>query len=128
MRRIVMAAAILAASAGGAPAQDVAAGEQSFKSKCLACHSVGEDAKNKVGPVLNGLDGRKTGSIEGFNYSDANKSADIIWSDASFKEYIKDPRSRIPGTKMIFVGIKNEDEAGSLWAYLKQFGPNGSKK
>ena len=128
MRKIVMAAAMLAASAGAAAAQDAAAGEQSFKSKCFACHSIGDGAKNKVGPVLNGLDGRKTGSAEGFNYSDANKSADITWGEASFKEYIKDPRAKVPGTKMIFVGIKNEDEAGSLWAYLKQFGPNGSKK
>jgi len=128
MRKIVMAAAMLAASAGAAAAQDAAAGEQSFKSKCFACHSIGDGAKNKVGPVLNGLDGRKTGSAEGFNYSDANKSADITWSEASFKEYIKDPRAKVPGTKMIFVGIKNEQEATDLWAYLKQFGPDGNKK
>jgi len=128
MRKIVMAAAMLAASAGAAAAQDAAAGEQSFKSKCFACHSIGDGAKNKVGPVLNGLDGRKTGSAEGFNYSDANKSADITWSEASFKEYIKDPRAKMPGTKMIFPGIKEEKEAADLWAYLAQFKSDGSKK
>jgi cytochrome c len=127
MRKAVMAAIVLAASTGSALAQDVAAGEQSFK-KCLPCHSVGEGAKNKVGPELNGLDGRKSGSAEGFNYSDANKNAAITWSEAVFKEYIKDPRAKVPGTKMVFAGIRNEQEVNDLWAYLKQFGPNGEKK
>jgi cytochrome c len=127
MRQAVMAAIVLAASTGAASAQDVAAGEQSFK-KCIACHSIGPGAKNKVGPELNGLDGRKSGSAEGFNYSDANKAAGITWDEAIFKEYIKDPRGKIPNTKMVFAGIKNEQEVNDLWAYLKQFGPNGEKK
>ena len=100
-----------------AQAQDVAAGEQSFK-KCLPCHSIGEGAKNKVGPELNGIDGRHSGTAPDFNYSDANKNSGITWNEATFKEYIKDPRAKIPGTKMIFPGIKNEKEAGDLWAYL----------
>ena len=127
MRKAVMAAIVLAASTGSALAQDVAAGEQSFK-KCLPCHSVGAGAKNKVGPELNGLDGRKSGIAEGFNYSEANKSAGITWGEATFKDYIKDPRGKVPGTKMVFAGIKNEQEVNDLWAYLKQFGPNGEKK
>ena len=117
----------LAASTGAASAQDVSAGETSFK-KCLPCHDIGEDAKNKVGPELNGLDGRKSGSAADYNYSEANKNSGITWGEATFKEYIKDPRGKIPGTKMIFPGIKNEQEADNLWAYLKQFGPNGEKK
>jgi cytochrome c len=127
MRRAVLAAIALAASTAAASAQDVAAGEQSFK-KCLPCHSVGEGAKNKVGPELNGLDGRKSGTAEGFNYTEANKNAGITWNESVFKEYIKDPRAKIPGTKMVFAGIKNEPEVNDLWAYLKQFGPNGEKK
>lgn len=123
----VLAAAAVALAAGQAQAQDVAAGEQSFK-KCLPCHAVGESAKNKVGPVLNGLDGRKSGTIEGYSYSEANKKSGITWDHDSFKDYIKDPRAKIPGTKMIFPGIKNEKEAESLWAYLKQFGPDGKIK
>src|SRR4051812_27148786 len=115
------------ASASAARAQDVAAGEASFK-KCLACHSIGEGAKNKVGPVLNGLDGRHSGSIPGFSYSDANKNSGITWNKDVFLEYIKDPRAKIPGTKMIFPGIKNETEAADLWAYLAQFGEDGKKK
>jgi cytochrome c len=127
MRRAVLAAIALAASTAAASAQDVAAGEQSFK-KCLPCHSVGEGAKNKVGPELNGLDGRKAGATEGFNYTEGNKNSGITWNESVFKEYIKDPRAKIPGTKMVFAGIKNEQEVNDLWAYLKQFGPNGEKK
>jgi cytochrome c len=127
MKSILAAAVILAAMAQGAQAQDVAAGEQSFK-KCLPCHAIGEGAKTKVGPQLNGIDGRHSGTAEGYSYSDANKNSGITWNEAVFKEYIKDPRAKIPGTKMIFAGIKNEKETGDLWAYLKQFGPDGTKK
>ncbi|MCX7296086.1 MAG: cytochrome c family protein [Hyphomicrobiales bacterium] len=123
----LVAAAIVAVTAQTVQAQDVAAGEQSFK-KCLPCHAVGADAKNKVGPVLNGLDGRHSGSIEGYSYSDANKNSGITWNEAEFLDYIKDPRAKIKNTKMIFPGIKNETEAKSLWAYLKQFGADGKPK
>ena len=68
--------------------------------------------------MLNGLNGRKSGSVEGFNYSDANKGSGITWNEAVFKEYIKDPRAKVPGTKMIFAGIKNEKELGDLWSYV----------
>ena len=125
--RLAIVAMAVAAMAQAAQAQDVAAGEQSFK-KCLPCHSIGEEAKNKVGPELNGLDGRKSGSAPAYSYSDANKNSGIVWSEAAFKDYIKDPRAKIPGTKMIFPGIKNEKEVDNLWAYLKQFGPDGKKK
>jgi cytochrome c len=122
-----MAAVIVAGMAQAAQAQDVAAGEQSFK-KCLPCHSIGEGAKNKVGPELNGIDGRHSGSAPGYSYSDANKNSGITWNETEFLDYIKDPRAKIKGTKMIFPGIKNETEAKNLWAYLKQFGPDGKKK
>jgi cytochrome c len=115
------------AAVQGARAQDVSAGENSFK-KCLACHSIGDGAKNKVGPVLNGLDGRKSGTVEGFNYSDANKGSGITWSKDQFLNYIKDPKAKIPGTKMVFAGIKNEKEANDLWAYISQFDKDGKKK
>jgi cytochrome c len=127
MQKLFIAAVAFAVSTGSASAQDLAAGEQSFR-KCLPCHAVGEDARNKVGPLLNGLEGRKSGTIEGYTYTDANKNAAIVWNDASFKEYIKDPRAAIPGTKMVFAGIKNEKEASDLWAYIAQFGPDGKKK
>jgi cytochrome c len=124
---IALIAVTSLASASAARAQDVAAGEASFK-KCLACHSIGEGAKNKVGPVLNGLDGRHSGSAEGYSYSDANKNSGITWSKDQFLEYIKDPKAKIPGTKMAFAGIKNEKEAGDLWAYISSFDKDGKKK
>ncbi|MDI1346772.1 MAG: cytochrome c family protein [Pseudolabrys sp.] len=123
----VMAAAIAALSAQTALAQDVAAGEQSFK-KCLPCHAIGDGAKNKVGPVLNGIDGRHSGSVADYSYSDANKNSGITWDETQFLDYIKDPRAKIKNTKMIFPGIKNETEAKNLWAYLKQFGADGKPK
>ncbi len=127
MKSLGISALALTVSVGLAFADDLAAGEQSFK-KCAPCHSVGEGAKNKVGPVLNGLDGRHSGSVPGFNYTDANKNSGITWNEKTFKEYIKDPKAKIPGTKMVFAGIKNEKEIDDLWAYLKQFDADGKKK
>ena len=127
MKSVLAAAVVLAAMAQNAEAQDAAAGENSFK-KCLPCHSIGEGAKNKVGPELNGIDGRHSGTAEGYSYSDANKNSGITWNKDVFLEYIKDPRAKIPGTKMIFPGIKNEKEAGDLWAYLASFKTDGTKK
>lgn len=127
MKRLLTAVAISIVTASGAGAQDVAAGATSFK-KCAACHDVGPTAKNKVGPLLNGLDGRKSGTVAGYNYSDANKGSGITWNEESFLDYIKDPRAKIPNTKMTFAGIKNEGEAKSLWAYLKQYDADGKTK
>ena len=120
---------VLAASTASsfALAQDVAAGKSSFN-KCLACHAVGENAKNKVGPELNGLNGRKSGTAEGYSYSDANKNSGITWDEATFKEYIKDPKAKIPGTKMAIAGIKKETEVNDLWAFLAQFDKDGKIK
>ena len=127
MRRLLIGAIILMASWAAALAQDIEAGQISFK-KCQPCHDVGESAKKKIGPILNGLDGRKSGSVEGFSYSEADKNSGIAWSETTFKEYINDPSAKIPGTKMVFPGIKNEKEAGDLWAYLKQFDRDGKKQ
>jgi cytochrome c len=128
MKSTVLATlAIAMAMTGVVKAQDLAAGEQSFR-KCGPCHSVGEDARNKVGPQLNGLDGRKSGTAPDYSYSEANKQADITWSEATFKEYIQNPMAKVPGTKMAFAGVKNEKEIADLWAYLRQFSAGGSKK
>jgi cytochrome c len=115
------------AAASGAQAQDAAAGKTSFN-KCLACHAIGEGAKNKVGPELNGLDGRKSGTTEGYSYSEANKNSGITWNKDQFLDYIKDPKAKIPSTKMVFAGIKNEKEANDLWAFLAQYDKDGKTK
>jgi cytochrome c len=121
---ILVCASMLSARAS---AQDVEAGQRSFN-KCRACHQVGEDAKNVIGPKLNGLFGRKAGTIEGFAYTDANRTFDAVWDDAVFAEYIKDPRARIPGTKMAFAGIRNDREIADLTAFLKQYDRDGKKR
>jgi cytochrome c len=128
MKSIFAAAGLMVlALAPNAQAQDAAAGENSFK-KCMACHAIGEGAKNKVGPELNGIDGRKSGTAPSYSYSEANKNSGITWNKEVFLEYIKDPRAKIPGTKMIFPGIKNEKEAGDLWTYLASYDAEGKKK
>jgi cytochrome c len=127
MKTLMLIAAALVGSSGIAKAQDAAAGEAVFR-QCRACHAVGPDARNLVGPALNGLEGRKSGTIEGFSYSDANRNSGITWSEASFKEYIANPVAKIPGTKMAFVGVKNQKDIADLWAYLKQYKADGSTK
>jgi cytochrome c len=128
MMKVLIAGMILTvAAAGTALAQDVEKGQSAFK-KCLPCHRIGPEAKNLVGPELNGLDGRKAGTVPNFNYSDANKNSGIVWNEETFKEYIKDPRAKVPGTKMTFAGIKNDQEINDLWAYLKQFDAQGNIK
>jgi cytochrome c len=130
---LAMTALAITGLAAGAMAQaaqaagDPAKGAQVFQ-KCMPCHRIGPGAKNLVGPELNGLDGRHTGSAPGYNYSAANKNSGIVWGKATFETYIKDPRKMIPGTKMFFAGIKNETEIENLWAYLSSFKADGSKK
>jgi cytochrome c len=130
MKKLNLSALVVMASsvaATAALAQDAAAGKTSFN-KCMACHAIGEGAKNKVGPELNGLDGRKSGTAEGYSYSDADKNSGITWNKEQFLDYIKDPKAKIPGTKMFFAGIKNEKEANDLWAFLAQYDKDGKTK
>jgi cytochrome c len=118
----------LAALTGSAfAAGDSAAGEKVF-AKCKACHQVGEGAKNAIAPELNGVDGRKAASAEGYNYSDAMKGSGITWDEASFKEFVKNPKAKVPGTKMVFQGLPSDKDADDVWAYLSGFGADGKKK
>lgn len=119
---------ILAASiaSGAALAQDAGAGEKVFI-KCKACHQIGEGAKNAIGPVLNGVVGRPAGSYPSYSYSDANKNSGITWNEATLKEYLKNPRAKVPGTKMIFPGLTKDEDVDNVIAYLKQFGADGKK-
>ena len=110
-----------------ASAQDAEAGKKVF-TKCAPCHSIGPGAKNKVGPEQNGLIGRKAGSVEGFNYSEAMKNSGITWDEAQLDEYITDPKKKVPGNKMVFPGIKDELQRGDLIAYLASFNADGSNK
>jgi cytochrome c len=127
IRHLLIASAVLCAATGASQAQDAAAGEKVF-AQCKICHQVGETAKNGVGPILNGVIGRAAGSVAGYAYSDANKKSGITWDEATFKEYIADPKAKVPGTKMAFAGIKDQQKVNDLLAYLKQFGADGKKQ
>jgi len=126
MRILGLAFAASVLTALPAQAQDAAAGEKVF-AQCRACHQIGETARNAVGPLLNGLFGRESGTIEGYIYSPANKNSGITWDEATFRDYIKDPKAKMPGTKMIYPGLKDEKRIDDLIAYLKQFDASGKK-
>ena len=98
MRRLVLSLGLVSVALAPGHAQDAASGEKIF-AQCKACHQIGPNAKNAVGPVLNGLFGRKAGTIEGYSYSPANKNSGITWDEDTFRDYIKDPKVKIPGTR-----------------------------
>jgi cytochrome c len=127
MRGFVFVALLAVAGAGEVRAQDAAAGEKVF-AVCRACHQIGETAKNGVGPLLNGIIGRKAGSVPGYSYTEANKNSGLTWDEATFRDYIRDPKAKIPGTKMIYAGLKDEQKTSDLLAYLQQFDAEGKKK
>jgi cytochrome c len=126
MRTCVLAAVLVLASTGAGFSQD--AGQTVFQRMCLPCHDAGEGARVKLGPPLNGLNGRKAGTFEGFNYSDPMKASGITWDEAQFKDYIKGPMVKVPGTRMAFAGLRDEGDQAALWAYLGALGPDGKKK
>jgi cytochrome c len=117
---VLIAGVALLASAGAAPAQDAAAGAKVFQ-KCRACHQIGDNARNMVGPALTGVVGRAAGVYPDYNYSDANKNSGLTWDEATLKVYLKDPRAKVPGTKMTFPGLSSDADIDNVIAYLKTF-------
>jgi cytochrome c len=124
---ILGGAALVASSAAAFAQGNAEAGEKVF-AKCKICHQIGENAKSMVGPVLNGVVGRKAGTYPGYNYSEANKNSGLVWDEATLKVYLKNPQAKVPGTKMVFPGLSSETDIDNVIAYLKQFGPDGKKK
>ncbi len=110
-------AAVLSAMTGSARADDT--GEAVFKKNCAICHTV-EPGKNKIGPTLFGVVGRKAGTVPGFSYSDANKTSGVTWDQKTLDTYLTDPRKFIPGTKMVFAGLKSAEDRKALIEYLEK--------
>ena len=93
--------------------------ETLFKKNCAICHTL-EAGKNKIGPSLAGVIGRKAGSVLGFAYSAANKSSGDVWNAQTLDSYLADPRKFMPGTKMVFAGLKTPEDRKALIEYLKE--------
>lgn len=128
MKRLgILAALLLGTLTHPAMAQDAAQGEKTFLI-CRACHQIGPGAKNAVGPVLNGIVGRKAGTYPDFAYSDANKNSGIVWTADQLDKYLTNPQQVVPHTKMIFPGLKDDQKRKDVIAFLSQFGPDGQKK
>jgi len=120
---IVAGLMILSTPYTAATAQDAQSGEQIYR-QCRACHQIGEGARNLVGPQLNGIVGRRAGAVEGFAYSQANREAGtngLVWTEDNLFKYLENPMAFMPGTKMVFAGVKSEDARRDLIAYLKKF-------
>ncbi|HEX2114167.1 MAG TPA: cytochrome c family protein [Alphaproteobacteria bacterium] len=118
-RIALLTAALTVAAAAQAMAQDKAKqGESVFKRTCAACHTV-EAGKNKVGPSLAGVVGRKAASAEGFKYSEPMMKSGLTWTEENLDKYLADPKGFIPGNKMAFVGVKKEDERQAVIDYLE---------
>jgi cytochrome c len=128
--RSVLIAGLLVISVAPAMAQDAAAGEKDFV-VCRACHQIGPNAKNAVGPVLNGVVGRKAGTYADYNYSDANKNSGITWTPDELEKYLANPQGVVPHTKMAFPGFRGTtgpQKIKDVIAFLGQYGPDGQKK
>lgn len=115
---LVLSLSAAAFIAGSANAADVTKGKKVYK-KCKACHTLKAGGKNKIGPNLNGVIGRKAGSVEGFKYSKAMKASDVVWDEANLDKFLKKPKKFMKKTKMSFAGLKKEKDRVNVIAYIK---------
>lgn len=126
MKSWIAAAAVIAAgmaaTAGTAAAQsgEASRGQRVFNTQCRACHTLEKDGASTAGPNLHGVFGRKAGTGGGYDSSDAMKKSGIVWDDTTLAEYNRDPKGKVPGTKMLFNGVKNAAQLADLVAYLKE--------
>ena len=125
MLKWVVATGLVLAMPAVASAQDAEAGKKLWN-KCAPCHAIGPGAKNKVGPELNGILGRPAASVEGFAYSDALKKSGLTWTDENLHKWLENPKALVPGTKMLFPGVKDETQRDDIIAYIESFKADGA--
>jgi cytochrome c len=116
----VSAVVLLFAASGMAQSGNASRGERLFNQQCKACHTLDQGGASPVGPNLHGLIGSKAGSAPGFNHSEAMKKSGIVWDDKTLAEYLKDPKGRVPGTKMTYAGLKRQEQLDDMIAYLEK--------
>ena len=116
----ILVASVLIVTAGGAQAQSAESGERTFNQQCKSCHTVEKGGPSSLGPNLFGVIGRKAGSAAGFASSDDMKKSGITWDEASLTDYLKDPKAKVPETKMVFAGLKRPAQLADVIAYLKK--------
>ena len=110
----------VAVAAGGAQAQgNETRGERLFNQQCKACHTLDKGGHNLVGPNLHGLFGRKAGSAD-YQYSEAMKKSGIVWDESTLTEYLKEPKGKVPGTKMTYIGLRQEQQQQDMIAFLEK--------
>jgi cytochrome c len=128
VRLIVIALAGVMAIGGLSSAEEEAAsaGAVVFR-KCMACHEVGPNARNGVGPILNGTVGRPAGTHPGYSYSLATRNSGLVWDERTLARYLRAPRELVPGTRMAFPGLKDDGDIADVITYLKQFDEEGRK-
>jgi cytochrome c len=127
VRAALIATSLLVVAPVRVLAQDAAAGEKDFL-VCRPCHQIGPNAKNAVGPVLNGVVGRTAGTYPDYTYSEANKGSGLAWTPEELDKYLTSPQTVVPHTKMIFPGLKDEQKRKDVIAYLSQFALDGQRK
>ncbi len=126
MKRLIIGLLLSSTFSVASLAQDAAHGEKVFI-RCKVCHQIGEGAKTLVGPELDGVVGRKSASVDGYSYSDGMKKANLTWTESDLSEYLKNPKQKVPGNKMAFVGLSKPEDIADVIAYLKQFDASGKK-
>ncbi len=117
---VIVAATATAASPAAAQSGEAAKGQRVFNTQCKSCHTVEKDGAQVTGPNLHGLFGRKAGISAGYAYSDAMKNSGIVWDETTLADYNRDPKGKVPGTKMLYNGVKNAGQLADLVAYLKE--------
>lgn len=116
----VSAAVAVVGNAAQAQSGNAARGERLFNQQCKSCHAVEQDKSSPTGPNLHGLFGRKAGTAPGFEASPAMAKSGIVWDDKTLAEYLKDPKGRVPATKMAFAGLKQQAQLDDIIAYLEK--------
>lgn len=120
---VVPVASLLSSATAMAQSGNAARGERLFNQQCKACHTVEQGGASTVGPNLHGLIGRKAGSGAAVSYSAAMTKSGIVWDDKALADYLKDPKGRVPGTKMVFAGLKRQEQVDDVIAYLRKATP-----